>query len=91
VTFRKDEFGALEAAMVWSTIARFAYAQSEAAPTIDPGPILLLGAVVAIAYFVISCKEILAFIALVLVVLMILGVFYLRDMLAGASGVPPPV
>lgn len=78
--------------MVWSTIAGFAYSQSEAPPTIDPGPILLLGAVVAIAYVVIShIKEILTFIALVLVVLMILGVFYLRDMLAGASGVPPPV
>ena len=78
--------------MVWSTIAGVAYAQSESPPTIDAGPILLLLVVVGVAYFVVShIKEILTFVALVFVVLMIFGVFYLRDMLSNASGVPPVV
>jgi hypothetical protein len=76
--------------MVGTTIAGIAYAQSEPPPTIDPGPILLLLVVVAVAYFVVShIREILTFIAFAFVLLMILGVFYLRDMLSNASGVPP--
>ena len=61
-------------------------------PTIDPGPILLLVVVVAIAYFIVShIKEILTFVAVVAAVLMVLGVLYLRDTLTSASVVSPSV
>jgi hypothetical protein len=73
-------------------VTRLAQTSGEPPPTIDPRPILLLIAVVMIAYVIVThIKDILIFFAVLTVALVLLGVFHLAEMLQGASAVPPSV
>jgi ABC-type amino acid transport system permease subunit len=72
-------------------VAVFAQTPSEP-PTVDLGPVLLLVAVVFIAYVIVShIKEILTFLLMVALVLMLLGGFYVAEIFQAAFETPPEV